>query len=104
MDRELNPFATTGDDGKYRRPRIRDPHIVLQLRHMLLGRRFFRKRPWQHELGFEYGTARINAAIQSRRHPFIDRVADVPLYVLYGVPGIALVPAPIEVFCHRTEL
>ena len=38
-----------------------DPHVVLQLRHVFFGRRFFRKRPGQHELGFEHRATWIDA-------------------------------------------
>ena len=45
------------------------PHIVLQLRHVFLGRRFFRERPGQHELGFEHRLAALDASIERSRHP-----------------------------------
>ena len=60
MDSDLDPLAAAGDDRERRRLRVRHPHIMLQLRHVLLGGRFFRERPRQHELGFEDG-------VESRR-------------------------------------
>ena len=50
-------------------PRSNDPHVVLQLRHIFLGRGFFRERPRQHELGFEDRSACLYAAVERRRHP-----------------------------------
>ena len=43
VDRDLDPFAAAGDDRQHRRARVGDPHIVLQLRHVLFGRGFFRE-------------------------------------------------------------
>ena len=51
-----------------------DPHIVLQLGHMLFGRRFFRERPGQHEFGLEHRAAGFDHAIERRRHPLVDRM------------------------------
>src|SRR6202000_3249816 len=36
----------------------RDPHIVLELRHMLFDRRLLGEGPRQHQLGFEHGVQR----------------------------------------------
>ena len=58
MGGDLDPFAAAGDDGQHRAPRRHHPHIVLQLRHVLLGRCFLRERPRQHELGLEDRAAR----------------------------------------------
>src|SRR5437899_8068503 len=33
-----------------------DPHVVLELGHILFAGRFLGKRPGQHEFGFEYGS------------------------------------------------
>ncbi len=83
---------------------VGDPHIVLQLRHVLFGRGFFREGPGQHELGFEHRAGGLDEAIQRRRHPFVDGMLDPLLNVLDGVTGVALVPAPVEVFGHGAEL
>jgi hypothetical protein len=47
------PFATARDDRKYCQVGIRDPHIVLELRHVFFGGSFLRERPGQHEFGLE---------------------------------------------------
>src|SRR6516225_1591408 len=38
MDGDLDPFAAAGDHREHRRPGRYDPHIMLQLRHIFLGR------------------------------------------------------------------
>src|SRR5262245_951326 len=44
-----------------------DPHVVLDLGHILLGCGLFRKRPRQHELRFEYGFSSLyNPIIPSK--------------------------------------
>src|SRR6266567_8407256 len=48
---DLDPLAASGDDREHRHLDVGDPHVVLKLRHALLGRRLFRKRPRQHEFG-----------------------------------------------------
>jgi hypothetical protein len=47
---DLNPLATTGNNGEHRRPGSDHPHIVLQLRSVLGQRCLFRELPGQHEL------------------------------------------------------
>jgi hypothetical protein len=59
-DAHFDPFTPAGDDRQNRAPRSRDPHIVLQLGHVLFGRRFFRKGPRQHELGLEHRPGRFD--------------------------------------------
>ena len=104
MDREFNPFASAGDDRQHGGPGIGDPHIVLQLRHVLFGGGFFRERPGQHEFGLEHRAAGINQAVEGRGHPFDDGVLDPALHVLDRLPGVALVPAPVEVLGNGAEL
>src|SRR5229473_888822 len=38
------------------------------------------------------------------RHPFVDGMLDVLLYILDDVAGVALVPVPVEVFGNAAEL
>jgi hypothetical protein len=38
------------------------------------------------------------------RHPFVHRVEDPPLDVFDGLPGIALVPEPVEILCDPSKL
>jgi hypothetical protein len=77
---------------------------VLQLRHVLFGGALLRKRPGQHEFGFEHRAAGVDEAVQRRRHPFDDRMLDPPLHGLDGLPGVALIPAPVEVLGNAAEL
>jgi hypothetical protein len=44
MGDDLHPFAAAGNYREDRRSGRYDPHIMLQLRHVLFSRRFFRKR------------------------------------------------------------
>ena len=77
---------------------------MLQLRHVLFGGRVLREAPGQHEFGFEHRPTGIDQAIQRRRHPFVDRVGQAPLYAPNGVAGAALIPLPIEVLGDHAEL
>src|SRR5690349_1171743 len=61
---DLNPFAAAGDHGKDSVSGRDHPHVVLQLRHIFLSRRFFRERPGQHEFGFEHRPGGLDAAIE----------------------------------------
>ena len=83
---------------------LHDPHVVLQLRHMLFGGRLFRERPWQHELGFEHRAAGIDETVKGRSHPFDHGMLHPPLKIFDGIAGVSLVPAPIELFGHGAEL
>ena len=104
MGRDLDPFAAAGDHGKHRRPRRHHPHIVLQLRHVFLGRRFLRERPGQHELGFEHRAAGLDPAIERSCHPAQRRMPDLPLDVGDDLTGIGLVPAPVQLLGRQPEL
>ena len=79
---DLDPFAAAGDDRQHRRPGIGDPHVVLELRHMLFGRRLFGERPRQHELGLEHRPGVLDHPVEGCAHPADHRVADPPLHVL----------------------
>jgi hypothetical protein len=65
----LDPFAAAGDNGKRRRPGVGHPHVVLQLGHMLLRRRFLGERPGQHELGLEHGVVGVDEPVQRPLKP-----------------------------------
>ena len=43
MGGDLDPFAAAGDHREHRSSGRHHPHIVLQLRHVFLGGRFFRE-------------------------------------------------------------
>ena len=104
MGGDLHPFAAAGDDRQHGRSGRHHPHIMLELRHVFLRRRFFRKRPGQHELGLKHGLAALNPPIQRGCHPAQHWMPDVPLHIGKNLPGIGLVPASIEVLGHRREL
>ena len=100
----FHPFAAAGDDRQHRGPRRGDPHVVLQLGHMLFRGGFLRERPGQHELGLEHRTRALDHAVERCRHPALDRMKDLPLHVGDDLAGIALVPVPVEVLGHGAEL
>jgi hypothetical protein len=100
----LNPLASACDDRERRAPGVGHPHVVLQLGHMLPGRRFFGERPGQHELGLEHGVGVVDHAVQRRGHPAVDRVLNPALDVGNDAPGIALVPGPVERLSGDAEL
>ena len=94
---DLDPFAATGDDRERRGGGVGDPHIVLDLGHVLLRRRFLRKRPRQHEFGFEHCASAFDDAVQCRRHPAEHRVLEPGLDVFDDAPRRALVPLSVQV-------
>ena len=79
-------------------------HIVLELRHMLLGCGFLRERPGQHEFGLEYRPSAVHNAVQRGRHPADHRMPHPALDVLDDFSGRPFVPAPIEGLGRRAEL
>jgi hypothetical protein len=40
-DGDFDPFAATGNDGEHRAPQMGNPHVVLELCHVLFGRCLF---------------------------------------------------------------
>jgi hypothetical protein len=91
-------------NGQHGRPGRGDPHIVLQLRHVLFGSRFLRKIPRQHELGLEHGAGRLNSAIKGRSHPPVNVMENLPLHLRDDMAGVLLVPAPVQMLGHSAEL
>ena len=71
---------------------------------MLLGRRLFRERPRQHEFGLEDRPAARDHAIKGRPHPAEHGMPEPMLDAFDGLPGIALVPMPVEGFGRQPEL
>ena len=104
MGRDLDPLATASDHREHRAPRRNHPHIVLQLRHVLLDRRLFRELPRQHEFGLEYGAAALHPSIEGSPHPVQYRMPDMALNIGKDLPGIRFVPAPVQVFGHQAKL
>jgi hypothetical protein len=78
--------------------------IVSLERHVLLGRGFLRERPGQHELGLENRPTARDHAVEGRPHPPEHGMPEPVLNAFNGLPGVALVPIPVEGFGHETEL
>ena len=76
MDLNLHPLASAGNDRKHRRSGRHYPHIVLQLRHVLVGRGLLREGPRQHELRLKYSVRSLKPAIERGCHPPEHGVAD----------------------------
>ncbi len=103
-DGDLDPLAASRDDRKYRELHVGDPHIVLQLWHVLLNRPLFRKRPGKHELGLKNRPGLHNDAVEGRPHPSDDWMLNAALDVFDRLAGILLEPVPIEGLGDDAEL
>ena len=101
---DFHPFAATGDDRKHPRLGIGDPHVVLQLRHILFGRTLLGEAPRQHELGLKDGSGSFDPAVEGGRQIADQRMPDPLLDVGDHLPGVSLIPMPIEVFGDPPEL
>src|SRR6266567_8084205 len=101
---DLDPFAASGNDRKHRHFCVCDPHVVLQLGYMLLGRGFLGERPGQHVLGLEDRSSGFDDAVEGRAHPPDHGMADSLLDIFEGLPRMALEPVPIEGLGHHPEL
>ena len=55
-------------------------------------------------LASKTASAALHTAIEGRAHPAQHGMADWPLHVGDDLPGIGLIPAPIEILGHRPEL
>ena len=73
---------------EHRRPGCGDPHIVLQLRHMLFRGGFLREGPRQHELGLEHRLGPLDHAVDGRRHPALDGMEHLPLHLGDDLAGM----------------
>jgi hypothetical protein len=104
MAPDFDPFAAAGNHGEDRGPGRNHPHIMLQLRHVLLGGGFLRERPGQHEFGFEYGVAALNPAIERCPHPPQCRVPDLFLDICNDLAGIGLIPVPVQLLSGQPKL
>jgi len=96
-DRDLDPLAAAGDDREHRAPQVGDPHVVLDLGHVLFGRGVLGERPGQHELGLEHGFGSLHDAVEGGRHPRNGGVLDAPLHVCDPSTGVPRVPSAIEI-------
>src|SRR5499427_7693168 len=66
---DLDPLPAAGDNREHRGGGIGDPHIMLELGHVLLRRCLLRERPRQHEFSFKHCAGAFDDAVQRRRHP-----------------------------------
>jgi hypothetical protein len=69
---------------------------VLQLGHMLFGRPLFGERPGQHEFRLKNRSFGLDHTVQRCRHEAHHRVPYVPLNISKDLPGIPLIPGPVE--------
>ena len=95
-DGDLDPFAAAGDDREHCRLGVGDPHVVLQLGHMLFGRPLFGERPRQHELGLKNRSSGLDDAVQGGGHPAHHWVMHAALNPRESLSGIAFVPKAVE--------
>ena len=104
MGSNLDPFAATGDHREHRTPGRDHPHIMLQLRHVLFGRCFFRERPGQHKFGLEDRPGPFDLPVERRRHPAQHRMADMPLNIGKNLAGITKLDYEIARQIFRLDL
>jgi hypothetical protein len=69
--------------------------IRQQLSKSHLGRRFFRERPGQHELGLEYGAGGLDHAVERCCHPALHRMKHLPLHRGDDLAGVTLVSVTV---------
>src|SRR5262245_34237341 len=81
-----------------------DPHVVLELGHVLFGRRLLGERPGQHELGLEHRLGALDDSVQGGGHPRDRRMPDVALDVSDPPAVVALIPGSIELFRNLPQL
>jgi hypothetical protein len=62
------------------------------------------KGPGQHEFGLEDRPAAGDDAVKRRTHPPEHLVPEPMLHAFDGLPGVALVPMPVEGFSREAEL
>jgi hypothetical protein len=83
---------------------VRDPHVVLELGHILFAGRFLGKRPGQHEFGLEYCFRALHDAVEGCRHPGNGRVPHAALNVSNASAGVALIPGTVELLGRSPKL
>ena len=101
---DLDPLPAAGDNREHRGGGIGDPHVVLELGHVLLRRCLLRERPRQHEFRFEHCAGAFDHAVQRRRHPAEYRVAHPALDIFDHLPARALVPLAVQGFSREPQL
>jgi hypothetical protein len=81
-----------------------DPHVMLNLGHILFGGGLLGERPGQHELGFEDCSRPLHDAVEGRHHPGNGGMLYAALDISDTPAGVALVPGSVEVFGGGPEL
>src|SRR5436190_5175284 len=81
-----------------------DPHVVLDLGHVLFGGGLLGERPGQHEFGLEYCSRTLDDAVEGGGHPWNGRMLDAALDVGDAPAGVALVPEPVELLGGGAKL
>src|SRR6516165_4748619 len=104
MGCDLHPFATAGDNREDRASSRNGKHIMLELGHVFFRSRLFRERPRQHEFGFKHRPGCLYAAVECGCHPPQRRMAHLLLHGSKHLPGIGLIPAPIQLLSGQAEL
>ena len=105
VGQDLYPFAAPGDHREHRGPGAATTHMLCcSCGHVLGQSPLLRERPRQHELGFEHRIAARHPAIQRGCHPLQCRVKHPLLDIGDHLPGIGLVPAPIEVLGRQPRV
>ena len=87
-----------------RTPRADHPHIVLELRHVLLGCGFLGEGPRQHELSLVEAGPILCHAVKRGAHPPDHRVAHEMLHLREAMPRFLFKPASVEIFRGTPEL
>src|SRR6516225_7005738 len=95
-NRDLHPFAPARDDREHRGTQVGDPHVVLELRHVLFGSGLLREGPRQHELGLKDRLRALHDSVEGGNHPRNCRMPDTALHVADPPAGVALIPGAIE--------
>src|SRR5262245_5570926 len=95
-DRDLDPLAAAGDDRQDCRPGLGNPHIVLDLSHVLFGCGLLRERPRQHEFSLEDCSGPLHESVEGCRHPRNCTVLHQTLNVCDASASVALVPDAVE--------
>src|SRR5262245_61617985 len=91
-NRDLHPFAPASDDREHRGTEVGDPHVMLELRHVLFGGSFLREGSRKHELVLEHRLRALHDSVEGGHHPRNCRMPDPALHVADPSAGAALIP------------
>ena len=104
LDFDQDPLGPAGQDREVGPAGSGHEHVVLELRHVLLGGALVREVPRQHELRLEDSRLLGHHPVESGSHPVDLWVADEALDLSELTPGLALEPMAIEVLGRAPEL